>query len=130
MSWHYQELLLSTYLSQDVFHSNWVCCWTSPTELVRLGEYKHANLGEYKQAELILLKKGISWHRIDRQTFHRRSFIVGTQYPTLLICHHVVRIGNNSKKKFGLLSVHCIEINCFVWRRHYRTTSCVIPSAM
>jgi hypothetical protein len=56
-------------------------------------------LGEHKQAELILLKKGISWHRIDDQTFHKRSSIAGTQYPTPLICHHAVRIGNNTKNR-------------------------------
>jgi hypothetical protein len=32
MRWHFQELLLSTYSSQDIFHSNSVCYWTSPTE--------------------------------------------------------------------------------------------------
>jgi len=53
-------------------------------------------LGEHKQAELILLKKGISWHHIDDRTFHHRSSIAGTRYPTLLICHLVVRIENNN----------------------------------
>ena len=77
-------------------------------------------LGEHKQAELILLKKGISWHHIDDRTFHHRSSIAGTRYPTLLICHCVVRIGNNKKSPLHL----CIaEINCLVWRRQYSNST-------
>jgi hypothetical protein len=121
MSWLYQELLLTIYSSQDIFHSNWVCGWTSPAEFVRLGEHK--------QAELILPKKGISWHCIHDQTFHKRSSIAGTRYPTLLICHHVVRIRNIIQKK-AFTAMHCREINCLAWRRLYKTTSYVIATTM
>lgn len=91
--------------------------------------YRILRLGEHKQAELILSKKGISWHCIDDQTFHKRSSIAGTRYPTLLICHHVVRIRNIIQKK-AFTAVHCRDINCLAWRRLYKTTSYVIATTM
>ncbi|KAG0524497.1 hypothetical protein BDA96_07G216800 [Sorghum bicolor] len=60
----------------------------------------HANLGEYKQAELISTEERAS-HGIGLITKHfiRDPPFQVPQYPTLLIHHYVVRIGNNPKKR-------------------------------
>ena len=121
MSWHYHELLLSIYSSQDIFHSNWVCCWTRPMEFVRLGEHK--------QAKLILLKRASNGIILMTKHFIRDPSL---QVPDTLHCEneactHICRaVSDYWTKGKGCLQVATSPRNEY----YFQCLSCLLAEKM